>query len=269
MNPNLLLIPLIILGLFTATSFQADTIELADGTSLSGTLIDTQAGYIRLQLPETEGEALRRISPDKIAALSFSDPTAPLEQRALHRSRFIPLLSPADAQLLPELLEHYLSNDQSLTALSYAKLWHPKNEYADLDPLYRSLLIRSAQAANLPNEAVIHAKNWLAQTPSPFATPLPWQTLAQHHLDSGQPEAALWTALRPLAHATADQQDTLHPLHQIAAQAYQVLGYPDHATYHLSQNSPLTTHYSPLNPPPSLLAESLTYSQLLKTNSPQ
>ncbi len=231
------------LALISCSLAQADTIALKTGEILQGDLIETQANFVLLKLPETEGEAIRRVSPAQIDSLAFDDPDAPLEAQALIRSKFIPLLSEADASLLPQYLQSLLAQKQSLTSLTYAKLWHQKNEYTSLDPLYRNLLIESSLAANLPEEALVHAQNWLDQTPQPIDHPLPWQVLAQHYLDTQQFEKALWTSLTPIAHA--NKTTNLTPLHDLAAQAYQKLRYTEHAAAHLS-HQPIPSPKEPL-----------------------
>lgn len=226
---------LLALNLAALSPLAADSILLDSNEVLTGELIDMQASFVILSLPENEGEALRRISPERIKALHFEDSDAPLEQRALKRAKFQPLLSESDARLQTELLSKYIQLKNPLPALSYARSWHSKNNYPALDSVYRNLLLKSALAANLPGEALVHAQNWLALSPPPFPEPLPWQVIAQSQLDSGNPEAALWTALTPIAHANSANSDSLAPLHEIAATAYQELGFTDHAAAHRSR----------------------------------
>ncbi len=213
----------------------ADTIIQNDGTSIHGSLLEIQAGFLLIQLPENEGEAIRRISPESIESISFSDQEHTLEQQALKRSKFIPILSNTDAKILPEYLKKLLPQDRSLEALNYAKIWHPKNPYTSLDSEYRELLINSSLKSELPDEALIHAQNWLSRTPAPYQKTLPWKIQAQHYFISEQFEEALWTCLTPIAHASHHSEH--HILHTIAADSYQKLGYIEHATAHLSPNT--------------------------------
>jgi len=214
----------------------ADQIVLDSGETLRGQLIDFNAGFISLRLPESQGEALRRISPEKIRKLEFNDEGVPLEIRARKRAKFLPILPEEDAQILLQYLQSLLDQTHSATALNLAKTWYPQNQYTSLDPQYRTILIESALASNRPNEALVHSRNWLELKPPPFKHPLPWRVLAQNQLDSNVPKAALKTALTPIAHASFQDRDQLKPLHDLAAQAYQILGYPDHANAHLSSD---------------------------------
>ncbi len=242
----------LLLILFAMTSLAyGDSITLKSGETIQGELLETKAGFVLLRLPESEGEALRRLSPDNIESLAFSDPKAPLEEQALKRSKFITLLSEDDARQLPRYLNLLLSNHQALTALSYAKLWHPKNKYPSLDPNYREILIKSSLAAELPDEALVHAQTWLSQTPPPIKHPLPWEIQAQRFLDTGQFEEALWTCLTPLAHASGGDQDKLARLRELASASYQSLGYLEHAQAYLSATPQPTQplHFTPHNPP--------------------
>lgn len=255
-------LPLLIFCSATISSISADSVILDTNEVLKGELVDTQANFVILRLPETEGEALRRISPENIQALDFEDSEAPLEKQALIRAKFQPLLSESDAGILTEILAEYIEQGAPLTALSYARTWHSKNNYPSLDPTYRNLLIKSALAADLPGEALVHAQNWIDLDPPPLAEPLPWQILAQHQLETGNAEAALWTALTPIAHANRANRDSLAPLHEIAAAAYQALGFAEHAEAHRSHPpNQLATPDSPLT-----LNQSLHLIQLLQAS---
>lgn len=261
---------IVLISLILPLSAYADTVTLRTGETLQGELVRTQAGFVLLRLPNNEGEALRRIAPETISSLTFEDAGTDLEAQALRRAKFIPFISEGDAQRIPQYLEQLLSTDQALIALSYAKTWHPKNRYQTLDHHYRSILIQASIATQSTQEAIVHAKDWLRLEPKPTQHSVPWQILGQHYLDSGQPENALWLALQPIAVASAKEQESLAPLHTIAATAYQELGYTGHAKAHLSTqplNHIQTETTLPL--PPSLLSESLTFQQLLKTQSPQ
>lgn len=212
----------------------ADHIELRTGEKLPGQLIDFTAGFVTLQLPDSHGQAHRRVDPAHIAQLHFNDSNAPLHQRAKRRAKFLPLLSEEDAQLLPRYLQTLSQQGEPETALNLAKIWHPKNQYRKFNPLYRQILIESALASQQPAEALEHARNWLQQKPPPYLHPLPWQILAQHQLANDAPQDALTTALTPIAHATTETAPNLAPLHKLAAKAYQKLGYTEHAKAHLS-----------------------------------
>lgn len=212
----------------------ADSLTLKDGESLQGELVDTQANFVLLRLPETEGEATRRIAPLQIETLAFSDTDAPLEQQALKRAKFQSLLSEADARILLDYLDELQSAGHPLTALAYAKLWHPKNNYPQLDPTYREQLINSSLAAGLPEEALVHAQNWIKRSPAPTDHALPWIVQAEHQLKTENLEAALWTSLTPLAYASRELSPHRQKLQQIASHAYQRLGYDEHAQAYAS-----------------------------------
>ncbi|MBD5778243.1 hypothetical protein IEN85_01895 [Pelagicoccus sp. NFK12] len=241
--------------LFTLLAFPAvalaDTVTLSTGEAIEGELLDLQASFVMLRLPDTEGEAIRRLGPDRIESLSFSDPQASLESQALKRAKFISLLSLEDARLLPRYLSQLLDAGDALSALSYAKLWHPKNRHPSLDSHYRVTLVRSAAAAGLSDEALVHAQRWLALSPPPVDHPLPWQIQAQHQLEKGDFEAALWTSLTPLAHAQHRSSSDLAALRAIASQAYQNLGYAEHSLAYQSDFPRPTQpfHFDPLHPP--------------------
>lgn len=229
----------------------ADSVTLDSGETIEGSLLDTQANFILLRLPETEGEAMRRIDPQSIESLNFFASDAPLEQQAFKRAKFIGFLSKEDAQYLTRYLSNLIADKQALAALTYAKLWHPKNQYSELDPIYRKILIASSLAAKLPDEALAHAQQWLSQSSPPIQHPLPWRVQAQRYLDEGEYESALWTSLTPIAHAKHRPHDSLADLRAIASVAYRKLGYNEHAQAYQSANpkpSP-ALHFVPLNPP--------------------
>lgn len=218
-----------------ALTSHADTITPKDGSAIHGSLLEIQASFLLIQLPENEGEAVRRISPNSIDSISFSDKEDTLEQRALKRAKFLPFLSHTDAKVLPEYLQTLLAQEQALQALNYAKIWHQKNKYKYLDSEYRELLIMSSLKAGLSDEALIHAQNWISQTPPPLQNTLPWEIQAKHYFQTNQFEEALWTCLTPIVHSNHHSE---HPtLHKIAAYSYQKLGYTEHATAHLSSNT--------------------------------
>ncbi|MDQ8184969.1 hypothetical protein [Pelagicoccus sp. SDUM812002] len=229
----------------------ADSITLTDGQTIQGDLVETRAGFVLIRLPELEGEAVRRISPRRIESLEFTDQGESLEHQAQIRSKFIPLLSIQDGRILIDYLNFLISDGQPLTALSYAKLWHPKNNYTEIDIPYREVLIDSSIAANLPEQALVHAQNWLTQTPPPKSRSLPWKIQAQHYLKNGDYEKALWASLTPIAHSNQLTQKEKIALNSIAAQAYRKLGYTEHSAAYLNQSStPLTPlHLEPKDAP--------------------
>lgn len=233
----------IFIALYLSLFSHADTISLKDGTEIHGRLLETKANFLLIQLPEDEGEATRRVSPQKTLSISFSDQSSELEGQAILRAKFLPYLSEPDSAKLIEYLDALLSKNQALSALSYAKIWHPKNKYTSLDSKYRELLIKSSLKANLPSEALVHAQNWLSLNPQPFEQALPWALQAQHHFNTGRFQEALWTCLTPIAHAKDYKEH--EALHEIAAKTYQKLGYTDHATAHRSP-SKLPTPSIPL-----------------------
>ncbi|MBK1880337.1 hypothetical protein [Pelagicoccus mobilis] len=230
------------LFLVCPTILLADQVDLRNGESITGQLADMKGGYVNLLLPEAEGEAIQRIHPDQILHLAFDDHETPLQSRALTRAKFIPLLSESDSKILLEHLSILLLKNQSTQALRLAKTWHPKNEYNTLDATYRNIIIESALASGQTEEALIHSQNWLKQKPPPFEHPQPWEVLAQNHLKNGDPRAALWTSLSPIAHGNHENESSLAKLHLLSAEAYQKLGYNTHANAHLSldQHSLLT-----------------------------
>lgn len=256
-------------GLALAPFLRADSILLKSRETIEGELVGMQAGFVLLRIAK-EGQVTRRIDPSAIDALHFSDADTTLEAKVLRRARFLGLLSERDESLLLQLLQRYLDAHSPLQALAYAKLWSPKIQYVSNLDRVRHLTLQAALEADLPGEALAHAQRWVAEAELP--APLAWQVIAQDQLDRGHAEAALWTALHPIAHATAaTSEKDLLPLRQIAAAAYRSLGYEKHASAFLTADDAPADH-----PPtseaalalPSLNDESLTFTQLLKTQSP-
>lgn len=248
-------------------SIAADEVMLSDGSSVSGTIAEMQGGFLVLELADSHGLATRRIDPEKIVAINFSDSEDSRQQRALRRSRFIPLLSLNDAQVLIEYLNGQLTDGHALPALSYAKQWHPKNNYETLDVSYREILISASLASNAPDEALVHARNWLSLNPKPYSHPLPWEIVADHLLSENNPESALWVALQPIALQSTNFDSELANLKRIAADAYLALGYDQHAAaLHDPENSLPQSSILEL---PSLENIALTFSEVLKTKIPQ
>lgn len=247
-----------------------DEVFLNDETSITGKIAEMQGGYLLIQLADSNGQASRRIDPERIARIEFSDDTDNLQQRALRRSRFQALLSFNDAGLLIEFLEDRVNAGDSLAALSYAKQWHPKNNYTNLDTLYRKILILASVNSSAPDEAVIHARNWLSLNPKPYPHPLPWEIVATHYLNQEDPETALWISLQPIAHATSQNQSEFDKLKEIASKAYIELGYDQYSTSLLdAAQTPSANNLPPPLDLPSLNNPNLSFSDILKTEIPE
>jgi len=265
-KPRLLSLLLLVAPLPSA--IHADSVQLLSGETVEGAISEMQAGYLLVTLASERGVAQRRINPDRIESLRFEDQSAPLSQRALRRARFQALLTESDAELLPHYLQRLVNSGKFRESLSYAKQWHPKNDHEALDAAYRRILIQSSQGSGSELEAVAHAKNWIQQAANPTQHTLPWETLAIHHLESGDAEAALWTALRPIADSQANQGASQRRLIEIASQAYLRLGYEGRAAMLLESEGAERQELETLALP-SLLDSAKDFDDLLKTRIQQ
>ncbi|MBC2607096.1 hypothetical protein [Pelagicoccus albus] len=252
----------LVLGL-SSPSF-ADKIVLDSNQTLSGELLEIQAGFVTLRQWEDGGEIIRRFQPDSVTSLIFEDQDKRLDLRAFHRAKFIELLSPSDAAILTHYLRNLYKKGLYSQCLALAKSWHPKNNYNDLDQAYRKLLIHASLAESLEEEAKQHALSWLQAEELKHSDPLPWEVLARYYLEREEPEKALWISLRPIAMQSGGDSAKLGTLRDIAATCYQQLGYPDQFDEKSESRSEAKAILLP-----SLLKENLTFEQLLKTPIPQ
>lgn len=261
-----------------------DTILLNNNDLLSGKIQGMQANFVILEIQDTSGQATRRISPENIKTLTLVDspdteeiPTIQLlEPLANRRAALLGILQRQDEQILINLLDLYIEFDQALEALSYAKLWHPKIQYTEHLTRIEEQLILAATAANLPDEALVHAHN-LIQNNNSTHTALAYHTIANAHLAKGNPEAALWTALNPIANNQISSQPYLEKCYATAIAACIALNKIPYAQSLKAEmktyNFTLPTHIQiPDTPasnssPLSLLADNLTFESLLRSNS--
>lgn len=264
-----------------------DTILLNNNDLLTGHIQGMQANFVILEIQAPTGQATRRISPENIKSITLTDtpdseeiPTIQLlKSLANRRATLLGILQKQDEQILINLLDLYIESNQALEALSYAKLWHPKIHYTEHLTRIEEQLILAATAANLPDEALVHAHN-LIQNNHSTNTALAYHTIANAQLAKGNPESALWTALNPIAHRQISSQPYLEKCYATAIAACIDL---NNTPYALALKSEMQTYNFTLPPhiqipdtpvsnstPPSLLAKNLTFESLLKTtpNSP-
>ncbi|MDQ8204128.1 hypothetical protein [Pelagicoccus sp. SDUM812003] len=247
--------------------FRADTITLTDGTTAHGSLQGREADFVILEIHRNQTTGYQRFSPRQIRHIHFTETFHEDDQAILKLADYLGLLRKEDEDKLVNHLDRYLSSDAPLAALSYAKLWKSKLAQSENIERIDRLLITSALACQLVDEAAIHARSYIQNHPSPRKQSVARLALAQAYLKRGLTEAALWQASFPLAHG-ADNPIDLQRCRELAAQCYRKLGYPAVAERLVFEDENETESEATRTivfTPPSLVETSLDFSQLLKS----
>lgn len=279
-----------------------DSVTLTDGTTLQGKLQGVQADFLLLQVSTNgDGSAIRRIHPQEVARIHFSD-TLPsdgspeemasasaslssniesLEKLTRNRSSYFGLLQPEDEALFLSLIDAYIKDDRALEALAYAKLWQNRIRDDGITLRLRERLIEAALAAGLSDEAFVFATDWRRDYPDHPYSALATHVVAEAALERNEPETAAWVAIKPIAAQCNPSPRYLDRCYDTAITALKALA--DHAyasrlhheknllfassrsslPYGSSSSEPEDTP-QPLSLP-SLAADTLTFDKILKT----
>lgn len=263
----------VILPSLAVCSFlHGDALRLKTGETIEGELLRMEADFVLLRIAGDESEVIRRFSPEQVQLLQFTDEAQALEARARRRALFPGLLSEADERMLPDAIDLYLGEERALEALAYAKLWHPKLEHAVNRKRVSLQMIQAAYDAGFKDEAAFHAQTWIRERQTPVEEAFPWQVVSEFHLDAGRYENALSIALQPIAFLQNKSPGDLKSCYQIAIDAYEKLGFREHAMALLAElegHSPVATEIIPPLTLPSLQQKPLSFQDILKTKAPQ
>ncbi len=262
---------------------QQDRIHLNSGEVLIGEIQGMKANFVVINIRKNNEQAIRRIRRKEIQTLSFADTDTldPLAKRtraalnslALRRAPLLGSLQIQDERILLDFIDLTIEAGQALEALSYAKLWHPKIQYTVHINRIEEQLIRAALVARLPDEALVHARNKIANDDDSRSA-LAWHVVAQARLERGDFEAALWISLNPIVNARALEQPNLDKCYATAIAACVKLGRLSHAqalkeeiglanpvNAQISNTESIDSDY-----PLSILASDLSFQRLLKSN---
>lgn len=211
-----------------------DTVELISGKALQGNLTGRQSIYVILASKVAQGEIVRRLKPDEIAHIHFSDSTTKqevidryaatdpqqttflLESLVRRRLPYMDLLSHSDETLFAMLLESYINSGRANDALDRAKLWRTKLRFPDIVDQLDELQIVAARSSDHLEEAAFYSKRWIDAGKSARETALPWSVLAEKALIESQTEDALWLALNPIVFTYPAQPRFLENAYEIA-----------------------------------------------------
>lgn len=215
----------------------ADQVVLRDGSVLDGEIQGREANYVLVKVTQGGESAHRRLRPDAIERIHFSDTDwlsdlsladgeadAHLEEAAARRSPLLGLLDARDERLLIRLLERYLATQRAPEALAYAKVWRDRVSDPGVSASVATILIQAARAAGQVDEARFHAQAWIDSGRDASASSLAWAVVAQSQLDFGDARGALWTSAQPIAFVADPAPADLAECYRIAIEAACALG---------------------------------------------
>ncbi len=218
------------------------TVTLENGRTYTGVLAGLTDGRVTLVVPDGSGEVEYSLPVERIAKVRFPGKERSEEALGLYRDNdydnALPLLDSIYRQRLPYL--RLLTPEQEKPLVALARIHRETGATIDAvvaarrlgrelrDPGHREELaaikLRGYLDLELHERASDEARAWCARRERHPDSALGWQVLAEIALREERFEDALWTALQPIAFASAAPMEFLKPTYLAALRACRELG---------------------------------------------
>ncbi len=213
---------------------QAITLHLENGQQLRGHAVEVNSTQLKLASAEGSGEIIYTFDSEAIARIEVpgesyktlalewmqagrqTDALELMDRLYAQRVNLIPLLPPAESHFFVYYVHLILRSPQPARAIGVSDRIKPQIANEDAIHKLEDDVLDSYYILQLYAAAKPLARDWVRERKPYDSSALGYFVLGMEHLRSGEPEAALELALRPIVFAAPSPQDKLPDCYALA-----------------------------------------------------